>query len=85
MGADGIGGIPHNEGTPEDGVAKHPGDRRSVTGASTPLPVSTSRLRCIPRCGARWRAPPASTTTASRRHGSRVIADGDGYCTIQTH
>ena len=26
-----------------------------------------------------------STTMAGRRHASRVIADGDGYCIIQTH
>lgn len=24
-------------------------------------------------------------TIAGRRHASRVIADGDGYCIIQTH
>ena len=52
--------------------------RRPVAGEHVKASMHSSLRAHFP-------APPASTTIAGRRHASRVIADGDGYCIIQTH
>jgi hypothetical protein len=45
-----------------------------------PLPVSTSKASMHSSLRGTL-----ARTIAGRRHASRVIADGDGYCIIQTH